>query len=514
MNFKKMSKCLFFFLVVSFCSQVFSQTVEDSVSTVNIEEKENPSSKKKTKTPAKKKSKKSSKNKKEALAENQENLENPQVLQNAENALNSEKDQESEKEQEAEKKSSKKTKQKASSKTKKTSKNKGNPFSQKKINHTVGNIKLYLNGKLGTYNISVLDDKAVAYNVLETYDECTSSFFSLLIGTKEYKLSDKTGISVAARSTENGGQLLYSVQKLANVIVDFTCIKSEAQKAEDIVQVTVSVQNITKRLEAYGIKAVLDTVLGERFSAHFYDKEKLINYELQVKNFDDLKSISSRNSKAAMEVLFACADASLPEVFSLANKDVFTLSGWIPPCGDGKPFDSVFSYNNSAVGLNWSSVKVNPEESFSVKFYIALSTDGRPSPGEEFVKLYEKKQEELKEAERLEKESKAEETIQSKNGAENNNVYKNIVSSESESVKKEPKPSVQMEKKTQNSSLPEEKSLKPVSKSQLDPVYIQKLIDKIEKLDPNSTLERSEFLLLNDELDSIIEALEKENASR
>lgn len=482
MNFKKMSKCLFFFLVVLFCSQVFSQTVEDSASTVNIEEKENPSSKKKTKTSAKKKSKKSSKNKKEALAENQENLENPQVLQNSENVLNSEK------EQEAEKKSSKKTKQKASSKTKKTSKNKGNPFSQKKINHTVGNIKLYLNGKLGTYNISVLDDKAVAYNVLETYDECTSSFFSLLIGTKEYKLSDKTGISVAARSTENGGQLLYSVQKLANVIVDFTCIKSEAQKAEDIVQVTVSVQNITKRLEAYGIKAVLDTVLGERFSAHFYDKEKLINYELQVKNFDDLKSISSKNSKAAMEVLFACADASLPEVFSLANKDVFTLPGWIPSCGDGKPFDSVFSYNNSAVGLNWSSVKVNPEESFSVKFYIALSTDGRPSPGEEFVKLYEKKQEELKEAERLEQES--------------------------ESVKKDPKSSVQMEKKTQNSSLPEEKSLKPVSKSQLDPVYIQKLIDKIEKLDPNSTLERSEFLLLNDELDSIIEALEKENASR
>ena len=191
MNFKKMSKCLFFFLVVLFCSQVFSQTVEDSASTVNIEEKENPSSKKKTKTSAKKKSKKSSKNKKEALAENQENLENPQVLQNSENVLNSEK------EQEAEKKSSKKTKQKASSKTKKTSKNKGNPFSQKKINHTVGNIKLYLNGKLGTYNISVLDDKAVAYNVLETYDECTSSFFSLLIGTKEYKLSDKTGISVA-----------------------------------------------------------------------------------------------------------------------------------------------------------------------------------------------------------------------------------------------------------------------------------------------------------------------------
>lgn len=514
MNFKKMSKCLFFFLVVSFCSQVFSQTVEDSASTVNIEEKENPSSKKKTKTPAKKKSKKSSKNKKEALAENQENLENPQVLQNSENVLNSEKDQESEKEQEAEKKSSKKTKQKASSKTKKTSKNKGNPFSQKKINNTVGNIKLYLNGKLGTYNISVLDDKAISYNVLETYDECTSSFFSLLIGTKEYKLSDKTGISVAARSTENGGQLLYSVQKLANVIVDFSCIKSEAQKAENIVQVTVSVQNITKRLEAYGIKAVLDTVLGERFSAHFYDKEKLINYELQVKNFDDLKSISSKNSKAAMEVLFACADASLPEVFSLANKDVFTLSGWIPSCGDGKPFDSVFSYNNSAVGLNWSSVKVNPEESFSVKFYIALSTDGRPSPGEEFVKLYEKKQEELKEAERLEKESKTEETIQSKNGAENNNVYKNIVSSESESVKKVPKPSAQPEKKTQNSSLPEEKSLKPVSKSQLDPVYIQKLIDKIEKLDPNSTLERSEFLLLNDELDSIIEALEKENASR
>ena len=504
MNFKKMSKCLFFFLVVSFCSQVFSQTVEDSASTVNIEEKENPSSKKKTKTPAKKKSKKSSKNKKEALAENQENPENPQVLKNSENVLNSEKDQESEKEQETEKKSSKKTKQKASSKTKKTSKNKGNPFSQKKINHTVGNIKLYLNGKLGTYNISVLDDKAVAYNVLETYDECTSSFFSLLIGTKEYKLSDKTGISVAARSTENGGQLLYSVQKLANVIVDFSCIKSEAQKAEDIVQVTVSVQNITKRLEAYGIKAVLDTVLGERFSAHFYDKEKLINYELQVKNFDDLKSISSRNSKAAMEVLFACADASLPEVFSLANKDVFTLPGWIPSCGDGKPFDSVFSYNNSAVGLNWSSVKVNPEESFSVKFYIALSTDGRPSPGEEFVKLYEKKQEELKEAERLEQER----------NAENNNVYKNIVSSESESVKKDPKSSVQMEKKTQNSSLPEEKSLKPVSKSQLDPVYIQKLIDKIEKLDPNSTLERSEFLLLNDELDSIIEALEKENASR
>ena len=502
MNLKKMFKCLFFFLIVSSFSQVFSQALEGTA--VSIEENEKPSSKKKTKTAKKtpkKTSKKTSKNKKEAVPENQENLENPQLLQNAENELNSEQ------KQEASKKTSKKTKEKASSKTKKTSKNKGNSFSQKKINHTVGNVKLYLNGKLGTYNISVLDDRAVSYNVLETYDECTSSFFSLLIGTKEYKLSDKTGISVAARSTENGGQLLYSVQKLANVIVDFTCIKSDPQKLEDIVQVTVSVQNITKRLEAYGIKAVLDTVLGEKFSAHFYDKEKLINQELQVKNFDDLKSISSKNSKAAMEVLFACADATLPEVFSLANKDVFTLTGWIPSCGDGKPFDSVFSYNNSAVGLNWPSVKVNPEESFSVKFYIALSTDGRPSPSEEFVKLYEKKQEELKEAERLEQESKSDD-IQNKNDTENDNVYKNNISSESEGVKKTVKPSSQTEQKT------EQKSLKPVSKSQLDPAYIQKLIDKIEKLDPNSTLERSEFLLLNDELDSIIEALEKENGSR
>ena len=502
MNLKKMFKCLFFFLIVSSFSQVFSQALEGTA--VSIEENEKPSSKKKTKTAKKtpkKTSKKTSKNKKEAVPENQENLENPQLLQNAENELNSEQ------KQEASKKTSKKTKEKASSKTKKTSKNKGNSFSQKKINHTVGNVKLYLNGKLGTYNISVLDDRAVSYNVLETYDECTSSFFSLLIGTKEYKLSDKTGISVAARSTENGGQLLYSVQKLANVIVDFTCIKSDPQKLEDIVQVTVSVQNITKRLEAYGIKAVLDTVLGEKFSAHFYDKEKLINQELQVKNFDDLKSISSKNSKAAMEVLFACADATLPEVFSLANKDVFTLTGWIPSCGDGKPFDSVFSYNNSAVGLNWPSVKVNPGESFSVKFYIALSTDGRPSSSEEFVKLYEKKQEELKEAERLEQESKSDD-IQNKNDTENDNVYKNNISSESEGVKKTVKPSSQTEQKT------EQKSLKPVSKSQLDPAYIQKLIDKIEKLDPNSTLERSEFLLLNDELDSIIEALEKENGSR
>ena len=503
MNLKKMFKCLFFFLIVSSFSQGVSQALEEGT-TASIEENQKSSSKKKTKaakkTP-KKSAKKTSKNKKEAVPENQENLENPQVLQNAENELNSEQ------KKDAGKSSSKKTKEKASSKTKKTSKNKGNSFSQKKINHTVGNVKLYLNGKLGTYNISVLDDKAVSYNVLETYDECTSSFFSLLIGTKEYKLSDKTGISVAARSTENGGQLLYSVQKLANVIVDFTCIKSDPQKLEDIVQVTVSVQNITKRLEAYGIKAVLDTVLGEKFSAHFYDKEKLINQELQVKNFDDLKSISSKNSKAAMEVLFACADATLPEVFSLANKDVFTLTGWIPSCGDGKPFDSVFSYNNSAVGLNWPSVKVNPEESFSVKFYIALSTDGRPSPSEQFVKLYEKKQEELKEAERLEQESKADD-IQNKNDTENDNVYKNNISSESEGVKKTVKPSSQTEQKT------EQKSLKPVSKSQLDPAYIQKLIDKIEKLDPNSTLERSEFLLLNDELDSIIEALEKENGSR
>lgn len=445
-------------------------------------------------------------------AENVESVENSKNIteETKKTSKSKSKSKKSSKKTKAKKEEIEKSKEENNSEDIENSSNKNfSAFSQKKTSKTIGNVEFSFNGKFGTYNLSVLDGKANPVSVMETYDEGVSSFFSLLIGNNEYKLCDKTGISVAARTTEFGGQLLYVVQKMASVVVDFTAIKSDSKNDEDVVQVEISVENLTKRTNSYALKTVLDTVLGEKYSQHFFSNGQIMNQSVQLKNFDFVKSVISKNQNASMEIIFSGADCTEPEIFSLANKDVFNLSGWVPNSGNNKPFDSVFSYNNSAACIIWPAVRIPSGESRTFKFYIALSAGEDNLPTEKFLKRFEKADEVNK------VENSVNNQIPEENKSNGNEKILNKIDEiENREVADNSKPVEVKNNSDKKIVTNSNKIKKPISKSQLNPDYIQKLIEKIESLDPNSQIEKNEFILLNDELDSIIKALENENASR
>ncbi|MGP1458760.1 MAG: hypothetical protein ACTTKL_05565 [Treponema sp.] len=325
-------------------------------------------------------------------------------------------------------------------------------FRAKTIENTVGNIKILVKGTMGTFQFYSVGDDGSVLPVLAGYDEFTSSFFSLLAGKKEYRLTDNIGISIGARKYETGSEFVYVIPKVAVVHVEFECLQSDPNRKHDLLKVTASVINKGKEEADFAFKNVLDTELGEQSLAHFSSAEESdLNSERQFRKFDTFKWLRSENKTAAIQFLLYGADITPPEVLSLSNKDVLMLQNWVPLIMPSRTFDSVLSYNNSAVAMNWSEARLAPEEKTSFVYYIAFASGGQAIDADAIIADLEEGR---------------------------------IVSG-----------------KKRDSAFPFEK---------LNYKYVQELIDRINALenDPEK-VNREEILNLNAELDAIMEILRR-----
>ncbi len=259
-------------------------------------------------------------------------------------------------------------------------------FQSKVFRATVGNLMVLVNGRVGSFRFYAIDKKGIPLPALAGYDEFTSSFFSLKMKKKEYRLTDNIKITIGARRDPDGAQLIYVIPKVARVLIKFECIKSDDNGKEDVIRVRASVQNLTGRTEEFALKNVLDTVLGETGGIHFATAEEAeIRGERQYRRFDGIKWVDSENKRTAMRIFLDGADISAAEVVTLGNKDLLALHSWIPAGITGRSFDSVLSYNNSAVAINWYPVRIQPKEMHEFIYYIALAADGRQCAGDAFI---------------------------------------------------------------------------------------------------------------------------------
>ncbi|MDE5899533.1 MAG: hypothetical protein K2H09_09795, partial [Treponemataceae bacterium] len=278
-------------------------------------------------------------------------------------------------------------------------------------------------------------------------------------------LTDNVGIVVGARESESGAQLVYIVPNVARVFVKFDCISSVPGEPEDVLKITAIVLNRGKRADTFALKAVLDTVLGERTGTHFSTAQNLsVNSEMQFRSVDAVRWICSENKKASMRIMVYGADCSPVEVVSLGNKDLLALPAWIPSASRAKTFDSVLSYNNSAVCINWQGVRLAPEEEASFVYYISMATDGREPAGDGWLAEFS--------PESLE----AGLASDADGAARERNVVRFDV--------------------------------EPVGVERLDYEYVQELLDRINTLESGSaSVDREELLRLNAELDAVLEKL-------
>ena len=379
---------------------------------------------------------------------------------------------------------------------------------KRKVNERFGKVQLKIKSGIGSYTIAVLNEKDKPIPVISAANEYITNAVYLKTSKKTYNLVTDNSVRSAARRTSDGAVINYEIPSVAQVSLYFSCFSSQKKKDNDMVKVTATVKNISNRNDEFSLKIILDTVLGEAANYHFYTWEDVpVKNEVLYRTLQNQKWFVSKNMNAQMQLFFSGADCTVPELVALANYSTLEKTSWEPDMLNYRVFDTVLSYNNSAVCAIWKPFKLSPTESGKAVYYMAFSGDGSPASGEKFI--YSK---ELTEAEEEDSSSK-----------KNSVTPLEVITPYSA---EEPAQTISPEGVTSITEEPLAPALRPVtssapstpaeipnvdfyiknmSKEQLTPEYIQSLLDRIAALEEDSaSVNRQELLQLNAELDAIL----------
>lgn len=352
--------------------------------------------------------------------------------------------------------------------------------SNKNVDVVLGKVRLRAKKNLGTFNFSVMNDEDKTIPVLSTANEYVTSSCYLKAGNKIIKLNQDSAVKSYSRRTDLGMQIAYVIDKVGIVVLDFQCFSSDPKKTDfDSVKITAAAKNTGKKRNDFELKFILDTVLGETDRHHFYGSDaQPVKNELEIRNPGKNDWFVSQNANASMTFNFSGLEATEANIVALANFSTLDSKSWKPDLLNYRAFDTVLSYNNSAVGILWSPKKLSINDCFSEVFYVTLGCDGekiRENP----LNLEEKK-----------KSEPAEKSQEEKKPAENQ---------KSETVKETP-----AEKKPEPV---EEKTEEIIPAYKLSQNYIMELLERIEGLSEDDPVSKAEIDELNKELDTIIELM-------
>ena len=347
-----------------------------------------------------------------------------------------------------------------------------------------GIIRIKTKPHLGTFNIGVINDDNKDVSVLSSSNEYTSTSLYLKTSKKIYKLTAGSGVHTNSFVGKNAIRLLYNIPKVADVAVDMYCFPSETPGDDDMIRVTATITNKGKKNETFSLKAILDTVLGESDKYHFYTSDGMpVKNEVMFRTMQNQKWVLSKNELASMQLLFDGGDCTSPSLVALANYSTLEKRSWEPDMLSYRAFDTVLSYNNSAVCVIWQESKIAPLETSKNVFYIALASDLRKPNGDKYLF-----HEEYLEDEETEK-TKVRNT--QKMG--------------------EPADVLEIAPSKPEVSESVDFTVKKLGKEQLSPEYVQALLDKIASLEENKPdINREELLQLNAELDAILDVLRQQ----
>ncbi len=325
-------------------------------------------------------------------------------------------------------------------------------------------LRITLDDTTGVFTLSIVDGETGEWvSLLEPSEHGTTSGFYVRNSGSVRKLAVGTGVAVETMVDETSATLSYTVS--GNYVVDirFEPFKTKDKKTYDNVRVDLAIQNISNRPQVISVKAVFDTWLGEQTDTHFTTaNEQVINTERKFENLGKTQFIRSSGQNNTIQFLFAGADISVPDGVYVANRDVLLQESWTPKIREDRIFDSIETYNNSAVGVNWHQVSLSPQTRSNLCFYITTATSsGKPG------------------------------TVRSLGLEETSRIT-----------------AADSDLPTYTDSYGTTYTMGAITQEQLDPVYINELLDRIKELEKDSdNATRDEIRKLNAELDAIFAKL-------
>lgn len=243
-----------------------------------------------------------------------------------------------------------------------------------------GIYRMELHEKSGTFTLSMLNEVGNKFiPVFNPMDNSSGTLLYLKSGSRVYPLSKLGGVPVVQNMTSNSATITYNIKNVADVDLNFSFVSSETgmfSEDADLVVVDVLVKNITRKTNVYSLRGVFDTLFGENTTSHFSTCNlKLINSEVLFNSMYSDKWLKSSDGINSIKFLLDGETITHPSSVIVANRDILKVDTWEPRVVPGRGFNSLFSINNSAIGITWGNYKLAPGKTFGVRFYISGATD-------------------------------------------------------------------------------------------------------------------------------------------
>ena len=249
-----------------------------------------------------------------------------------------------------------------------------------------GDFSLQVEDHTGVFTLSHVSSNNVVTNFFTSHDGFATTFFSVKIGNSVYNLRRGNVSDVKMENTGKGARLIYTIKDKLNVYLTFSFIHDELPLTQGLVKVDITLTNTSDKPEHVSLKGVFDTILGESTGVHFSTAQlPRVNTELSLTNMEYDRWIRSSNGDQTIQFVFDGGDVSKTKLIALANKDILTGNSWEPNIKNGRSFNSVFSYNNSALLVLWNPILLTPTTSATMTFYIALGAESKVPPSMSYI---------------------------------------------------------------------------------------------------------------------------------
>ena len=238
-----------------------------------------------------------------------------------------------------------------------------------------GGFRVALNDKTGAFALYSMLETARPVPLLASYDNFSGSYFSLLVNGSLYQLNRNAVSDMAARVSAGGAEMQYALTDDLSVLLSFVPVPASLDGALYALCVDIIVENRSDEVHEIELRCLLDTYLGENTAHHFITPGSMgISSETQFSAPLETPWIASAGTERSLLVLLSGADVTEPRQVVLGNKDF--IARWKEPVREGRPFDALQSYNNSAMAIYWPITVLNPQTQSHTRFYLLQGKNG------------------------------------------------------------------------------------------------------------------------------------------
>ena len=250
------------------------------------------------------------------------------------------------------------------------------------LDKRLGDFVLQVSDDVGAFNAP--EKSSSSTNFFVSHNDYATTYFSVLVDDTAYQLRRGSISSIQLVDQNDGAGLVFKIRDKLNVAVNLTPVADVTSSRA--VKVEVVLENISSTTLNVALKGIFDTILGENSGVHFVTaRYPYVSTEASFSDMEQLQWVRSSNGNESIQFLFEGNGISSPKMVVLANKDVVTSDSWMPIIKTGRTFNSVFSYNNSAICALWDKMSLTPSTKGSVTFYITLASKAKIPPTASFL---------------------------------------------------------------------------------------------------------------------------------